>query len=78
LLKVEDGQKELLDRQAAIRSSQSSIQGFVANNLRELSKEKSLIAAGNRELASMTETIKKKLGWFPSICQIIPWLCRHH
>ena len=35
---------------------------FVSSNLRELSREKSLIASGQKELASMTMTIKNKLG----------------
>lgn len=55
------GQKELAERQEILKSSQHHIQTFVHGNLRELTREKALIAAGHKELAGMTEAIQKKL-----------------
>lgn len=55
------GQKALMQQQEKLKSSQQSVQNFVAENLKELMLEKALIAAGQRELAHMTNTIRKKL-----------------
>jgi hypothetical protein len=56
------GQQSLMDQQEKLRTAQHNIQDFVALNLRQLTREKALIAAGHHELAKMTEDIKKKLG----------------
>ncbi|KDR18720.1 protein brambleberry-like [Zootermopsis nevadensis] len=55
------GHKSLMDQQEKLRVTQRNIQDFVALNLRELTREKALIAAGHREIAKMTEDVKKKL-----------------
>lgn len=59
---VSHGHQSLMDEQEKLRITQRNIQDFVALNLRELTREKALIAAGHRELAKMTEDVKKKLG----------------
>lgn len=59
---VSRGHQSLMDQQEKLRTSQHNIQDFVALNLRQLTREKALIAAGHHELAKMTEDIKKKLG----------------
>jgi hypothetical protein len=56
------GQQSLMNQQEKLRTAQHNIQDFVALNLRQLTREKALIAAGHHELAKMTEDIKKKLG----------------
>ena len=59
---VSSSQKELITNQDRLKSSQSEVTTYIAENLRELTKEKSLIATGNKQLADMTEAIKVKLG----------------
>jgi hypothetical protein len=51
-----------MDQQEKLRASQHNIHEFVALNLRQLTREKALIAAGHHELAKMTEDVKNKLG----------------
>ncbi|XP_075539656.1 protein brambleberry-like [Dermacentor variabilis] len=58
---MSSGQKALMQQQEKLKTSQQSVQHFVAENLKELMLEKALIAAGQRELAQMTNTIRKKL-----------------
>ncbi|KAH8041715.1 hypothetical protein HPB51_017517 [Rhipicephalus microplus] len=58
---MSSGQKALMQQQEKLKSSQQSVQNFVAANLKELMLEKALIAAGQRELAQMTNVIRKKL-----------------
>ncbi len=41
---------------------QVKLESQISSNLEILTKEKSLIAAGHKELASMTDDIKKQLG----------------
>lgn len=48
--------------QEKLKSSQQSVHDFVALNLRELTREKALIAAGQKELSQMTKEVKSKLG----------------
>lgn len=55
------GHRNLLLQQEMLKSAQNNIQGYVASNLRQLTREKALIAAGQKELAYMTEEIKQKL-----------------
>jgi transposase len=59
---VSFGHQSLMDQQEKLRVTQRNIQDFVVLNLRELTREKALIAAGHREIAKMTEDVKKKLG----------------
>lgn len=58
---VEKGNIALLTQQERLRTTQQGIQDFVSNNLRELVREKALIAAGHKELSEMTGNIKDKL-----------------
>ncbi|KAJ4426506.1 hypothetical protein ANN_27320, partial [Periplaneta americana] len=58
---ISQGHQSLMDQQEKLRVTQRNIQDFVTLNLRELTREKALIAAGHRELAKMTEDVKKKL-----------------
>jgi hypothetical protein len=51
-----------MDQQEKLKATQHNIHDFVALNLRQLTREKALIAAGHQELAKMTEDIKEKLG----------------
>ncbi|KAK7071606.1 hypothetical protein SK128_001221, partial [Halocaridina rubra] len=52
---------ELQKQQQQLSSAQQSVQKYVASNLRELHKEKMMIAGGQGELALITGSIKKKL-----------------
>lgn len=69
------GHQSLMDQQEKLRATQRNIQDFVALNLRELTREKALIAAGHREIAKMTEDVKKKLGQcdFQNIHFLVVW-----
>lgn len=58
---VSKGHQTLMAEQEKLRSSQQSVHDFVALNLRELTKEKALIAAGQKELSQMTKDVKSKL-----------------
>ncbi|XP_034255742.1 protein brambleberry-like isoform X2 [Thrips palmi] len=58
---VSKGHQTLLAEQEKLKTSQQSVHDFVALNLRELTKEKALIAAGHRELSLMTKEVKSKL-----------------
>jgi len=60
--KVTSGQDALIQRQEWLKKSQQQAHSFVAHSLRDLAREKSLIAAGHRELARMASTINSKLG----------------
>ena len=59
---VSSGQQQLMSRQETLRAQQLDVHSRLAGNIRELVREKGLIAAGNRELASLTEAMKKKIG----------------
>lgn len=61
---VSKGHQTLMAEQEKLRSTQQSVHDFVALNLRELTREKALIAAGQRELSLMTKEVKMKLGSF--------------
>jgi hypothetical protein len=51
-----------MDQQEKLRVTQRIIQDHVALNLRELTREKMLIALGHHELAKMMDDVRKKLG----------------
>lgn len=53
------GHKELMGEQEKLRTTQSTLKDFVALNLRQLTKEKAMIAAGQQELTKMTDIIAK-------------------
>ena len=59
---VTSGQQQLMSRQEALKAQQLDVHSRLSGNIRELVKEKALIAAGNHELASLTESMKKKIG----------------
>ncbi|XP_064611789.1 LOW QUALITY PROTEIN: protein brambleberry-like [Liolophura sinensis] len=59
--KMFDSQQQLISNQEVLRSAQKNVYTNIANNLRQLTREKALISTGNRELAEMTERIKEKL-----------------
>lgn len=64
---VAQGQEALLQQQERLRSSQQGVHNFLAQNLKELTLEKALIAAGQRELTRMTNGIRKKLDMASSM-----------
>ena len=49
-------------KQLELSEAQASVESNIAKNIEQLMQEKMLIAAGNRELMKMTETIHEKLG----------------
>lgn len=58
---ISEGQEKLVQSQEMIRNSQSRLKINVESNIRDLSREKALIAAGHQELAAMTTDIRKQL-----------------
>ncbi|XP_068249907.1 protein brambleberry-like [Palaemon carinicauda] len=58
---LSEGHEYLRKQQHQLSATQHTIQHYVSSNLRELYKEKRIIAAGQKELAYITESIKKKL-----------------
>ncbi|KAK4301661.1 hypothetical protein Pmani_026218 [Petrolisthes manimaculis] len=58
---LSSGHKQLQQQQQQLSSSHMAVHSIISSNLRELSREKKLIASGQRELASITETIRHKL-----------------
>jgi uncharacterized membrane protein YccC len=61
MLKVSTSQDALIRRQERLKVSQQQAHSFVTHSLHELAREKSLIAAGHRELARMATLITNKL-----------------
>jgi len=62
LQSISAGHKSLMAEQEKLHSTQQSVHSFVTMNLRQLTREKALIAAGQKELAAMTMEVKSKLG----------------
>ncbi|XP_066297264.1 protein brambleberry-like [Branchiostoma lanceolatum] len=62
---VAEGQERLMGRQQQLEHSQVSIASHIQGNLKDLAREKALIASGQRELAGMmadmTDKMKQKL-----------------
>nr|XP_053626848.1 protein brambleberry-like isoform X2 [Cherax quadricarinatus] len=58
---LSEGHEHLRLQQQQLSTAHHAIHNFVSSNLRELSREKKLIASGQRELAHITEAIKRKL-----------------
>ena len=56
------GQQELMLRQETLKLVQSNIHMYIASNLHDLTREKAMIAAGNKELQALTEGIRDKIG----------------
>ena len=53
------GHKELMNEQEKLRTTQGTLKDFVALNLRQLTKEKAMIAAGQQELTKMADIVSK-------------------
>ena len=49
-------------RQTSLKSAQANVHSQIVSNIRDLVREKAVIAAGNRELMEMTENIQQRLG----------------
>ncbi|XP_030842745.1 protein brambleberry isoform X2 [Strongylocentrotus purpuratus] len=58
---ISEGQEKLVKSQEMIGNSQSKLRLTVESNMRDLTREKALIAAGHQELAAMTSNIRKQL-----------------
>ncbi|PNF16473.1 Protein brambleberry [Cryptotermes secundus] len=58
---VSYGHQSLMDQQEKLRVTQHSIQDSVSLNLRELTREKVLIASGHHELVKMMDDVRNKL-----------------
>ncbi|XP_072174575.1 protein brambleberry-like [Diadema setosum] len=58
---ISEGQEKLVKTQEALGSSQARLKVSVESNIRDLTREKALIAAGHQELAEMTDNIKHQL-----------------
>ncbi|XP_033609951.1 protein brambleberry isoform X2 [Cryptotermes secundus] len=58
---VSYGHQSLMDQQDKLRVTQHSIQDSVSLNLRQVTREKVLIASGHHELAKMMDDIRNKL-----------------
>ena len=59
---MKSGQEHLLSQQDGMRRQQEGIQASVSATIRDLYREKALVAAGNREFAKMADTVREKLG----------------
>ena len=59
---VEESQENLINQQRSLQSTQSNIHSQMSKNMKELTREKALIAAGHHELAELTEGISKRIG----------------
>ncbi|XP_006819716.1 protein brambleberry-like [Saccoglossus kowalevskii] len=55
------GQRELIGKQERLKASQVQMQSHIVDNLRILTEEKSLIAAGHKEFAERTEYLRELL-----------------
>ncbi|KAB7496268.1 Protein brambleberry, partial [Armadillidium nasatum] len=58
---LKSGHMILEKQQEELSSAQVGIRNFVSSNIRDLTREKRLIASGQKELAQITLAIKKKL-----------------
>nr|CAD7571072.1 unnamed protein product [Timema californicum] len=69
----------LMSQQDKLFSMQHNIKDFVALNLRELTREKALIAAGHQEIAKLTADIKKsvELTSVSAATQRVEWQENH-
>ncbi|XP_052760579.1 protein brambleberry-like [Mya arenaria] len=56
-----ESQKDLLGTQQTLRSAQDGVLEQIHGNMLELKHEKAMIAAGNKELADLSENIREKL-----------------
>ena len=61
---LSQGHEHLKQQQRQLSTAHQHVHSYISLNLRELSREKKLIASGQRELALITESIKRKIGVF--------------
>ena len=61
LHKVDATQHEMMLRHEKMKSSQIEMEQHIVKNLKSLTREKALIAAGQKEVAEMTEDLKARL-----------------
>ena len=61
---LSQGHDHLKRQQQQLSTAHQHVHSYISLNLRELSREKKLIASGQRELAVITESIKRKIGEF--------------
>ncbi len=61
---ISESHEELMTRQMALKSAQANVHSQIVSNIRDLVREKAVIAAGNRELMEVAEQIQEKLGAF--------------
>ncbi len=66
LHQISESHEEIMTRQMALKSAQANVHSQIVANFRDLVREKSAIAAGNRELMEMAESIHRRLGAFAS------------
>ena len=55
-------QADLITQQDRLKSQQVTIQSSIAVTLRDLYKEKALIASGHKTFTEMTQALQEKLG----------------
>ncbi|XP_050740346.1 protein brambleberry-like isoform X2 [Eriocheir sinensis] len=58
---LNQGHEHLRKQQQQLSTAHQHVHSYISLNLRELSREKKLIASGQRELALITESIKRKI-----------------
>ena len=64
LRKMYEGQQDLMVGHQTLKDAHNDIHKYVADNLKELTREKALIATGNKELAELNDQIRTKMGKF--------------
>ncbi|XP_033104666.1 protein brambleberry-like isoform X2 [Anneissia japonica] len=58
---ISESQEELMSKHEILKTSQTELHHNIEENMKDLTREKALIASGHKELADMTETIRKQL-----------------
>jgi len=61
-VQVKESHEELAARQQHLLEANQNVNSYIVGNIRELVKEKALIASGHKEMATMTEVLQRKLG----------------
>ncbi|XP_064642760.1 protein brambleberry-like [Lineus longissimus] len=61
LRKMYEGQQDLMVGHQSLKEAHSDVHQYVADNLKELTREKALIATGNKELAELIDQIRTKM-----------------
>jgi hypothetical protein len=63
-----EGQQDLMVGHQSLKDAHTDIHEYVADNLKELTKEKALIATGNKELAELIDQIRTRMGKLKPHC----------